>query len=96
MLTYIEITVKDLDVTTKALIDTWLEVAFLRDFLLSKWEELPSDGEIKIEGVQLTTTDLDFVRNNVSIILGTKILNIPLVLSYNYGYDVLLGNDFLK
>ena len=32
----------------------------------------------------------------MSIILGNKILNIPLVLQYNFGYDILLGNDFLK
>ena len=32
----------------------------------------------------------------MSIIFGNKILNIPLVLQYNSGYDNLFGNDFLK
>ena len=32
----------------------------------------------------------------MSIILGNQILNIPLVLQYNSGYDILLGNNFLK
>ena len=32
----------------------------------------------------------------MSIILGNKILNIPLVLQYNSGYDILLGSEFLK
>ena len=32
----------------------------------------------------------------MSIILGNKILTIPLVLQYNSGYDILLGNDSLK
>ena len=42
------------------------------------------------------TTSLQLVQSNVSIILGNKILNIPLVLQYNSGYDILLGNDLFK
>ena len=50
------------------------------------------DRKIKIKGIDY----LELIQSNVSIILGNKILNIPLVLQYNLGYDILLGNDFLK
>ena len=96
VLTYIEATVKDLDITTTALLDTGSEVTFFCDFLLPTWEKLPSDKRIKIQGVHPTPTYLNLVQNNVSIILGNKILNVPLVLQYDSGYDILLGNDFLK
>ena len=37
ILTYVEATVKDLDITTTALLDTGSEVTFFRDFLLPKF-----------------------------------------------------------
>ena len=80
ILQYIDITVKDLDTTTIALIDIGLEVPFSQDFLLSKWEKLPSDRKIRIKGVHPTTTYLECVQSNVSFILRNKILNIPLIL----------------
>jgi len=96
VLTYVEATVKDLDITTTVLLDTGSEVTFFRDFLLPSWEKLPSDKRIKIKGVHPTPTYLNLVQSNVSVILGNKILTIPLVLQYDAGYDILLGNDFLK
>ena len=96
VLTYIEATVKDLDITTTALLDTGSEVTFFRGFLLPTWEKLPSDKRIKIKGVHPTQTYLNLVQSNVSVILGNKIHTIPLVLQYDSGYDILLGNDFLK
>ena len=63
---------------------------------MPKWEKLQSDRKIKIEGAHPTTTHLKLVQGNVSIILGNKILNIPLVVQYNSGYGILLGNVFLK
>ena len=96
ILTYIDVTAKELDITTTALIDTGSEVTFFQDFLLPKWDELPNDRKNRIKGVHPIPTYLDLVQNNVSIILGNKILTIPTVLQYNSGYDILLGNDFLK
>ena len=96
ILTYIGVTVKESDITPTALINTGSEVTFLKDFLLLKWEKLPFDRKIKIKGVHPIATYLELVQNNVSIILGSKTLNIPLVLKYNSGYDILLGNDFFK
>ena len=96
ILTYIEATAKELDITTTALIDTGSEVTFFRNFLLPTWEKLPSDKRIKIKGVHPTPTYLNLVQSNVFIILDNKILNIPLVFQYHSGYDILLGNDLLK
>jgi len=56
----------------------------------------PPDKRIKTKGVHPAPTYLNLVQSNVFIILGNKILNIPLVLQYNSRYDILLGNDFLK
>jgi len=75
VLTYIEPTVKELDIRTTALIYTGSEVIFFRNFLLPHWENLPSDKRIKIKGVHCTPTYLNLVQSNVSIILGNKILN---------------------
>ena len=96
ILIYIDLTVKELDITTIALIDSGSEVTFFHDFLLPKWEKLPFNCTIRIKGVHPTPTYLELVQNNVSIILGNKIPNIPFVLRYNSGYDILLGNDFHK
>jgi len=52
--------------------------------------------QIKIKGVHPTPTYLNLVQSNVSIILGNKILKIPLVLQYDSGYGILLAHDFLK
>ena len=49
VLTYIEATVKGLDITTTALLDTGSKVTFFRDFLLPTWEKLPSDKRIKLK-----------------------------------------------
>jgi len=95
-LTYIEATAKELDITTTALIDTDSEVTFFHSFLFPTWVKLPSDRRIKIKGVHPTPSYLNLVQNNVSVILGNKILTMPLVLQYDSGYDILLGNDFLK
>lgn len=46
ILTYIEITVKELDITTTALIDTGSEVTFFQNFLLPNWKKLPSNFQI--------------------------------------------------
>lgn len=91
-----EISVKELDITTTALIDTGSEVTFFQNFLLPIWEKLPSNRQIRIQGVHPTPTYLNLLQNNVSIILGNKILTIPLVFQYNSGYDIVLGNYFLK
>ena len=96
VLTYVEATVKELDITTTALIDSGSEVTFFRNFLLPHWKKLPSDKRIKIKGVHPIPTYLISVQSNVSIILGNKILNIPLVLQYDFGYDILSGDDFPK
>ena len=80
VITYIEATVKDLDITTTALLDIGSEVTFFRDFLLPTWEKLPYDKRIKIKGVHPTPTYLHLVQSNISVILGNKILTIPLVL----------------
>ena len=55
-----------------------------------------SDRKIRIKGIHPTSTYLELIQSNVSIILGNKILNIPLVVQYNSGYDILLGNNFLN
>ena len=96
ILTYIDTTVKETYIITTTLIDIGFEVIFFQDFLLLKWEKLLSDRIIKIKGVHPITTSIHLVQGNVSIILGSKILNIPLVLQYNLGYDILLGNDTLN
>ena len=49
--------------------------------------------QIKIKGVHPTPTYLNLVQSNVSIILGNKILKIPLVLQYDSGYGILLEFD---
>ena len=56
VLTHIEATTKELDITTTALIDTGSEVTFCRNFLLPTWQKLPSDKRIKEEFIlhQLT------------------------------------------
>ena len=38
ILTYIDVTIKELDITTTALIDIGSEATFFQDFLLPKWE----------------------------------------------------------
>ena len=96
ILTYINITIKEIDITTTALIDTGFQLTFFQDFLLLKWDKLPNDRKIRIKGVHPILTYLDLVQNNVFIILGNKILTMPTVLQYNSGYDILLGNNFLK
>jgi len=96
ILTYIKATTKEVDITTTTLLDTGSEITFCRKFLLPTWEKLSSDKRIKIKGVYPTPTYLNLVQSNVSIILGNKILTIPLVLQYDFGYDIILGNDFLK
>jgi len=58
ILTYIEATVKELDITITVLIDTGSEVTFFRNFLLPHWEKLRSDKRIKIKGVHPTPTYL--------------------------------------
>ena len=89
ILTYIDVIAKKLDITTTTLIDTGSEIILFQEFLLPKWKKLPHDLKIKIKGVRPTTTYLELVQSNVSIILGNKILNIPLALQYNLGYDIL-------
>jgi len=61
-----------------------------------QWEKLPCDKRIKIKEVHPTPTYLNLVQSNISIIFGNKVLNIPCILQYDSGYDILLGNDFLK
>ena len=46
ILTYIDVTVKELDITTTALIDIGSEVTFFQDFLLPKWDKLSNDRKI--------------------------------------------------
>ena len=58
ILTYIDITVKDPDITSTALVDTGSEVTFFQDFLLPKLEKLPSDRKFRIKGVHHTTTHI--------------------------------------
>ena len=90
ILTYIDVTAKELDITTTALIDTGSEVkvTFFQDFLLSKWDKLPNDRKIRIKDVHPIPTYLDLVQNNIFIILGNKILtmlqfyNITLVMIF--------------
>lgn len=96
ILTYIDVTVKELDITTTALIDTGSELTFFQTFLLPKWAKLHSNRKIRIKGVHPTPTYLEFIQSNVSIILGNNILTIPLVFQYNSSYNILLGNYFLK
>jgi len=96
VLTYIEVTTKELDITTTALIDTGSKVTFFQNFLLPKWEKLCSHRKIRIKGVHPIPTYLELLQSNVSIFLGNKILTIPVVLQYNFGYNILLGNDFLR
>ena len=62
ILTYIDATVKDFDITTMDLIDTISEVTFFQDFLLPKWEKPSFDQKIKIKGVHSTTTYLELVQ----------------------------------
>jgi len=96
VLTYSEATIKELDITTTVLIDIGSEVTFFRNFLLPQWEKLSHDGRIKIKGVHPTLTYPNSIQSNVPIIYGNKIFNIPLVLQYDSGYDILLENNFLK
>ena len=49
ILTYIKMTIKDLDVTTASLIDTGSEITFFQDFLVPKWEKLSSDKRLKLK-----------------------------------------------
>jgi len=37
---------------------------------------------------------LEYVQNNAPIILGNKVINIPLLFQYNFDYDILPENDF--
>ena len=90
VLTYIEATIKEPNITTTLLIDVGSQVTFFRKFLLSQWEKLSFDKRIKIKGIHPTPTYLHLVQSNILIILGDKILNIPLVLQYDFGYDILL------
>ena len=53
ILTYIDVTVKELDITTTTLIDTGSEVIFFQDFSLPKWDKLQNDRKIRIKGVHL-------------------------------------------
>ena len=76
------------------LIDTGSEVTFFQDFLLPQWDKLPSNLKIRITSVHPSRTYLDLVQNNVSIVLGNKVLTIATVLQYNSEHDILLGNDF--
>ena len=96
ILTYIETIVTELDITTTALIDTGSEVTFFQNLLLLNWKKLPSNCQIRLQGVHPTPTYLNLRQSNVSIILGNKILTIPLVFQYNSGYDILFGNDFFR
>ena len=59
ILTYIDVTIKELDMTRTALIDAGLEGTFFQDFLLPNWEKLPSNCKIKIKGLHPTTTYLE-------------------------------------
>jgi len=77
ILTYIDVTVKELDITTTALIDTGSQVTFFQDFLLPQWDKLSNDRKIRIKGVHPIPTYLDLVQSNVSITLGQKILTVP-------------------
>jgi len=67
ILTYIEANIKELDITTTALINTGSKVTFFRDFLLPKWEKPPPDKRIKIKEVHPTPNYLNIVQSNVSI-----------------------------
>jgi len=80
VLTYIEATIKELDITTIALSDISSKVTFFRNFLLHHWEKISFDKRIKIKGVHPIPAYLNLVQRNVSIILGNKIFNIPFVL----------------
>ena len=64
ILRYIDVTVKELDITTTALINTDSKVAFFQDFLLPKWEKLSSNRKIKTKSAHPTTTYLDLVQSS--------------------------------
>ena len=80
MLTHIEATVKEPDITIIALIHTGSKVSLFRNLLLPRWEKLSSDKRIKIKGVHLTPTYLNLIQSIVWMRLGNKILKIPLLL----------------
>ena len=46
ILAYIDVRVKELDITTTALLDTGSEVTFFQNFLLPNWKKLPSNFQI--------------------------------------------------
>ena len=56
----------------------------------------PPNKKVQVKGIHSSITYLGYVHSNVLVILGNKILNIPLVFQYNFGYYILLGNEFLK
>jgi len=56
VLTYIEATIKEPNITTIALIDIDSEVTFFRNFLLPRWKKLPCHKRTKIKGVHSTPT----------------------------------------
>ena len=96
ILTYIEVIARELYITTIALIDTGSEVPFFHQFLLPRSEKLHPNQKVQVKGIHLTIAHLEYLQNNILVILGNKILNIPLVFQYNSRYDILLGSDFLK
>ena len=77
ILTYIDVTVKELDITSTALIDTGSEVTFFQDFLLPKWDKRPNDRKIRIKGVHPIPTYLDLVQNTFPLSWITKSLLYP-------------------
>jgi len=78
ILTYIEITTKDLDITIIALIDTGSEVTFFKKFLLQTQEKFSQNKRVQVKGINSLIAYLKIFQPNVLIILGNKIHNIAL------------------
>ena len=75
ILTYIEVTAKELAIITIVLTDIGLEVTCFRQFLFPRWEKLPPNKKSKSkEFIQRTIAHLKFIQNNVPVIFGKKFL----------------------
>ena len=79
-----------------SLIDAWLEVIFLRQFLWPGIEKLRMNKKVQVKGIHSTIAHLEYVQNNVPVMLVDKTLNIPLVFKYNSRYGILLAMIFLN
>ena len=91
---YIQITVKEKDITTCALIDTGSEISIFKGFLINQWN---NEVHIKIKGVTGDAEDIKRSAQQVDVILGSKIIPIKRVYEYNaLECDILLGNEFLQ